>query len=101
MVLLLDGNFEEGRKEYEWRRQTRKWSVPEFDAPRWKGEDITGKTLLLVAEQGAGDTIQFIRYASRVRSRCGRAVVFCPPPVAELLRSVPGTDLVVTKHEEQ
>ncbi len=61
ILLLLLGNLPEGLREYEWR-----WRWPPFAvelekqvAPLWDGSDLTGKTILIHAEQGLGDTIQF------------------------------------------
>jgi len=69
-VLLLSGDWQRGFAEYEWR-----WQIPEFagenplpsaSKPRWQGEDLQGRTLLITREQGFGDMIQFIRYAKAV-----------------------------------
>ncbi len=62
---------------------------------RWEGEDIAGRTILLHAEQGLGDTLQFVRYAPLVAARAGRVILAVQPALARLLRAVPGVDHVV------
>jgi len=91
-VLLLLGHFSEGWREQEWRLSA---MAPRFVAPVWKGESIAGQTILLHAEQGLGDTIQFLRYLPLVRARSGaaRVVLECQPPLLRLL-SRSGYDVV-------
>lgn len=61
------------------------------DVPHWRGEsDISGKTILLHAEQGLGDTIQFVRYAPLVAALGARVVMRVQPPLHKLLASLPG-----------
>ena len=61
----------------------------------WAGEDIAGKTLLLHAEQGLGDTLQFVRYAPFAAARAGRVILAVQPPLVRLLQGTPGIDDVV------
>lgn len=69
---------------------------PAFDQPRWTGEDLAGRTILLHAEQGLGDTLQFLRYVPLVIARGGRIVLAVQPPLVSLLRNFPGiAELVV------
>ena len=60
-----------------------------FPQPQWCGDALRGRTVLMSAEQGSGDTIQFVRYASFIRERGGRAVVGCPPELLRLVKSHP------------
>lgn len=94
MLLLLQGNFEEGWSEYEWRCQTAEWSrdpaKDRFNQPRWDGSDLNGKRILLHPEQGFGDTIHFVRYASLLAERGGKVVVECYKPLVRILQTVPG-----------
>jgi tetratricopeptide (TPR) repeat protein len=87
---LLRGNFAIGWAEYEWR-----WKVEGFPSPRrhfaqplWDGSEQTNRAVLLHAEQGFGDTIQFIRYAPVVAERCGKLVLACPPEMRRLLSGI-------------
>ena len=63
---LLLGQLREGFERAEWRFKRPGFSPPVCDLPLWKGEAMAGKRLLLIAEQGLGDTIQFIRFAKHL-----------------------------------
>lgn len=95
--LLLQGRYEEGWREYEWR-----WLKPDFtsplrhsDVPLWEGSPLNGRTILLHAEQGFGDAIQFVRYATLVAQCGGRVSVECHPQLAQLFQSIEGVNEVV------
>ena len=93
---LTYGDFEQGWTKYEWRWQTESFekALRGFSQPLWLGEqDIAGKTILLHAEQGFGDTIQFSRYAESVRARGANVVLEVPSALLGLLsRMVVGDD---------
>ncbi|MCL2641611.1 MAG: tetratricopeptide repeat protein, partial [Phycisphaerales bacterium] len=92
VTLLTLGRFEEGWAEYEWRRELPeiKVSAPVNGPPDWKGEELEGKTILLYAEQGFGDAIQFVRYVPMVKARGGRIVVACQKPLKRLFSRIVG-----------
>jgi tetratricopeptide (TPR) repeat protein len=101
LLLLLSGQFERGWNEYEWR-----WAVPEFRSPRrnfrqpqWIGQPLRGKRILLHAEQGFGDTIQFCRYAPLLAQQGGRVILECPPELRRLLKTLPGVEEVIAGGE--
>lgn len=100
MLMLASGDFEEGWREYAWRLQPG-GPAPRLDAPPlWDGAPLDGQTILLVAEQGLGDVIHFIRYASVLKQayRC-RVLLACPEPLHALLAHCPGIDgLVAAAH---
>ncbi len=90
--LLLHQRFHEGWKEYEWRKQVDKFVDQHraFDQPQWDGTPLDGKTILLYAEQGQGDTLQFARYAELVAQRGGRVVLEVQRSLQTLLQGMPG-----------
>jgi tetratricopeptide (TPR) repeat protein len=95
---LLAGEFSEGWKEYQWRfRINTIFFNRQFPQPLWSGEEIKGKRILLYAEQGFGDTIQFIRYVPLVKRKGGFVIVECQEDVTPLLYSMGGIDQLI-KH---
>ncbi|MHB1425852.1 MAG: tetratricopeptide repeat protein, partial [Gemmataceae bacterium] len=93
LVRLLRGDLERGWPDYEWRwRCTRRSPVPDFTQPRWDGGPLQGRTILLHAEQGLGDTLHFVRYAPLVKACGGRVIVQCQAALIPLLRRSPGID---------
>ncbi|HEX3756074.1 MAG TPA: tetratricopeptide repeat protein [Rhizomicrobium sp.] len=96
MSLLSLGRFSEGWPLYEtrMRRAAHPVLLP-GDGPRWTGQDIAGKTLLLCAEQGYGDTIQFCRYARLAVARGARVILAVPDRLTRLLRSLGGSVQIV------
>ncbi len=98
LAWLLMGHYEAGWAEYEWRWRHR-MELPDFARPPWDGGPLSGKTVLLHAEQGLGDTIQFIRYAPLVQRRGGRVVVACQRPLLALLAGCAGIDAVVPQED--
>jgi tetratricopeptide (TPR) repeat protein len=99
-VLLLTGQWREGWREYEWRWRMRHFSSKPraFTAPLWEGANIDG-TLLLHAEQGLGDAIQFVRYAEAAKQRCRRLVLECPTTLVRLMKTVAAIDEVIPAGE--
>jgi predicted O-linked N-acetylglucosamine transferase (SPINDLY family) len=80
-ALLALGRLREGFEQYEWRWKLGTLVPRGFPVPLWSGEDLTGRTILLHAEQGFGDTIQGLRYAPFVAARGGRVVLEVPQPL--------------------
>ena len=95
-ALLLDGRLEAGWKEYEWRWQTTQLleRARNFLAPLWDGEAIGDRTILLHAEQGFGDTLQFCRYVPLI-ARGARIILEVQAPLVRLLSRLPGNIEIV------
>ncbi|MEG4317755.1 MULTISPECIES: tetratricopeptide repeat protein [unclassified Microcoleus] len=113
LALLLAGDLENGLAEYEWR-----WHIKEFKTghscfltapgntlsareyrPLWDGSNLQGRTVLLHAEQGLGDSLQFIRYVAIVKNQGGRVIVDCYPQLRRLFAMVDGIDLLIVRGE--
>ena len=92
LSLYMLERYQEGGPHYEFRFKTKGFSSPDrkFRQPLWRGEVAPTKTLLLHAEQGLGDTIQFIRYIRHLRSRVGQVVVEVPLPLVRLVSDALG-----------
>lgn len=91
MTLLHKGEMREGWAEYDWR-----WKMPEYEQalyrgpePRWDGGDLRGKSILVHAEQGFGDVIQFVRYVSILQEQGARVTFLSPPEMTRLLSCMP------------
>ena len=99
---MLTGDWQGGWQQYEWR-----WKIPSFPdglgdrllpVPEWRGQEpLQNKRILLYAEQGLGDTLQFCRYASLIKERGGHVILEVPEPLVELLKSLQGVDYVLSR----
>jgi tetratricopeptide (TPR) repeat protein len=91
LTQLRLGHWQRGWPGYEarWRFREVHRSPRIFSEPRWRGEPLNGRRILLHAEQGLGDTIQFCRYATLVAARGGVPILQIHAPVERLLRSLP------------
>lgn len=91
------GDFAAGWRDYEarWRRAR---ALPrDFAVPQWLGENAAGKTILLHAEQGFGDSIQFVRYVPLLAQRGARVVLEAPTPLHPLLQALPGLAALIAR----
>ncbi len=98
-TLLAHDDFAAGFRAYEWRWQTREFDLLRrpLALPRWDGRGAAGRRILVHAEQGFGDAIQFCRYVPLV-ARSGLRVVFeVPAPLVRLMAGLPGIEQVVAR----
>ena len=102
-ALMLSGDLQNGFAEYEWR-----WQMPGFTTRYkkyfsrylWDGSDLQGRTILVFAEQGFGDAIQFIRYIPYVKAKGGQVLVECREELLRLFSTVPGVDRLILAESE-
>ena len=90
LTQLRLGDWTSGWRNYEarWRFREVHHSPRIFRQPRWRGEQLHGRRILLHAEQGLGDTIQFCRFAGLVAAHGGHVILQVQPPVERLLHSL-------------
>jgi len=98
-ILLSRGKYEAGWVEYEWRWKLKEYEWLEklhgkFAQPAWAGEPLAGKTILVYAEQGLGDTIQFSRYLHLLRREGATVILAVQPPLIKLLQGLDGITVV-------
>ena len=97
-TFLLSGDFAQGFPLYEarWETPAGRAMARTFAQPLWDGSPLAGRRILLHAEQGLGDTIQFIRYVPLVKEMGGVVSVLCPPELRRLLTGQLGIEQIVT-----
>ncbi len=87
MCLLLTGNYAEGWAEYEWRlKLPAKVYEMKFNKPKWTGQDLSGKKLLIITEQSIGDTFQYIRFAKQLAMEGAKIIVMSQPEITHILK---------------
>jgi tetratricopeptide (TPR) repeat protein len=91
---LLQGNFAEGWPDFENRSPVPGIARRSFEQPRWDGSSFEGRTLLVHAELGLGDTIQFLRFLPLVKRRGGIVLFECQRALVPLLTGVAGVDRI-------
>ena len=103
LARLTVGDFAEGWAQFESRFDAGfagAVSPPLLPMPMWNGDDISGKTLLVLTEQGYGDHIQFCRLVRPLAERGVRIVMGASPPLLELMRTLPGVSGLLSTVEE-
>ncbi len=99
IVNLLRGDFQEGWKGYEWRWRKSDFAHAkrDFKQPQWDGSSLTGKTILVHAEQGMGDMIQCLRFLPLLAQRGGKVIVECQKELMAIARTVQGVQEVIPR----
>jgi tetratricopeptide (TPR) repeat protein len=105
LMCMRQGELEAGLSGFEWRWKAEHLAVfrenRDFDQPLWLGQqDLKGKTILLYAEQGLGDTLQFCRYVPMVAARGATVILEVQAPLVKLLQSLPGAGQILAQGAE-
>ena len=100
--LFMNGDFEAAWPEYEWR-----WKIPNFPTPvrpfsqpKWQGERLDGKKILVHAEQGFGDSLQFARFTKDIADHGGDIILECAPGLTSLMESAPGVTETLARGDQ-
>ena len=101
LALLTLGRLQEGWQEYEsrWEVEAMSAPAPAFPQTRWIGQELHGETVLLYAEQGFGDTLQFCRYVPMVAAAGGRVVLVVPKALRRADETLDGVAELVAEDE--
>ena len=100
-VLLLAGRLAEGWESYEWRFKLKQAEgmLPKTDKPQWDGGPLPEGKLLIVADQGFGDCIQFGRYIPWIAERAPKPVLACSGDLVPIMKQIQGLGRIVTRWE--
>jgi tetratricopeptide (TPR) repeat protein len=96
IALLLSGDLPRGFAAYEWRKKHNAFTkdLPDLPGAKWDGTNAAGRTILVRAEQGLGDAIQFARYLCLIRDAGGMPILACAPPLVPLIQGIPRVQTV-------
>ena len=100
LTWLRKGDYAQGWAEYEWRWKKRPLTDRPLMMPQWNGFPLAGRRIVLFAEQGLGDTIQFVRFCQVLkRQGAGAVILECPERLVKVLSRTPGIDHLVLPGE--
>jgi len=101
LALMLKGDFAAGLPHHEWRLRVdeAQGAKQRFEQPVWCGQPLDGRRILIHAEQGAGDVLQFLRYVPLLAERGGRVLVEVQPELKRLAMSLKGAEAVIGRGE--
>ena len=101
MCYLLTGNYAEGWNEYEWRLklQAQVYDI-KFNKPRWVGQDLSGKTLVIATEQSVGEILLFIRFAKQLALDGAKIIVMTQGELKKILESQKWINKVISYDDE-
>ena len=94
-ALLLNGDFIEGWQEFEWRLKKPEFKYLTNGKPLPSG-NFSNAAVLIISEQGIGDTIHFIRFMPLIKKLFGKTIFRCPAPLLKLAENFPGIDLLLS-----
>jgi tetratricopeptide (TPR) repeat protein len=96
VCLLLQGNYTQGWPAYEdrWTFEHLKGALPQLPQPRWTGQDLSSKTVLVIGEQGLGDTIQFLRFTRNLQQLGAKIILVVDPVVVSLYNNIANVQVI-------
>ena len=87
MCYLLTGQYKDGWKEFQWREKLKnKIYQKQFPKPEWQNEDLTNRTLVVIAEQSIGETFQYIRFVKQLAIEGAKIIVIAPDEIVDILK---------------
>ncbi|MEO1689317.1 MAG: tetratricopeptide repeat protein, partial [Pseudomonadota bacterium] len=95
MARLALGDYARGFEYFDARWYIGEIDKPPYSEPEWQGEDLTGKRLLVLPEQGNGDTLLMLRFLPQLKARGAHVILVTKPPLARLVAGAPGADEVL------
>ncbi|KAB7615426.1 hypothetical protein F9L33_01275 [Amylibacter sp. SFDW26] len=99
-VQLAKGDYQAGFKTFNWRWKGDELTAPEFSFPKWDGEDLNGKTILVIPEQGFGDTVLMARFLSTLKSQGCTIKMVIKTPLRRLFAEIEkDIDVIETQDE--
>mgnify|MGYP001610403503 CR=1 FL=1 len=103
LILLVLGKYKDGFEDYEYRfKKKSSTDSRDFRKPKWNGEDLNGKRILVSCEQGFGDSIQFVRYIPLIKERGGDVILECKKELKRLFENFNGLiDGIVDKQKDK
>lgn len=94
LCLLTLGRWAEGFLENEWQWRSGQMTKQDLPGQEWDGTPIPDRTILIWADQGFGDSLQWARYLQWVADRCQTVILLCPKALVRVMRSAPGAGYV-------
>lgn len=95
MAQLSLGDYPNGFEQFDWRWKGDEISLPEMKYPRWQGEALMNRTLLIMPEQGFGDTILMARFIKEIKAMGGTVYLMCKEPLRRLFANLDGVDRLI------
>lgn len=101
-MLLAKGEMQPGWAEYEWRNRLdqARGMIPDMIRPEWNGMNLPNGTIMLIGDQGFGDTLQFSRFIPAVAARCREVTLACGGELKSLIGRIPGVARSFTKWQD-
>ena len=99
-VQLAMGNYPKGFETFNWRWQGDEISLPDLPCPKWNGETLSGKTILVTPEQGFGDTVLMARFLRGLKQLGPQINMVVKPPLRRLFESLEEDVTFINKKED-